>query len=343
MGMKINAKLPLPAELKAQLPLSENIKQIKAARDAEIRDVFTGKKDKFVVIVGPCSADNEDSVCEYVNRLAKVNEKVSDKLIIIPRIYTNKPRTTGEGYKGMLHQPEPDKAPDLLAGIIAIRKMHIRAMEESGLTGADEMLYPENRSYLDDILSYEAIGARSVENQQHRLTASSMDIPVGMKNPTSGDFSVMLNSVIAAQSSHRFIYRSDDVTTDGNDLAHVILRGGVDKYGTCIPNYHYEDLIRLWEMYQKKDLKNPAAIIDANHSNSDKKFKEQIRIVSEVLHSRKYNSDLHKMIKGVMIESYLVEGRQGIEGERVYGKSITDPCLGWEDTERLIYEIADKC
>lgn len=343
MGMKVNAKLPLPAELKEQLPLSENIKKIKAKRDAEIKDVFTGISDKFVVIVGPCSADYEDSVCEYVNRLAKVNEKVSDKLIIIPRIYTNKPRTTGEGYKGMLHQPEPDKAPDLLAGIMAIRKMHIRAIEESGLTGADEMLYPENRSYLDDILSYEAIGARSVENQQHRLTASSLDIPVGMKNPTSGDFSVMLNSVIAAQSSHRFIYRTEDVTTDGNELAHVILRGGVDKYGTCIPNYHYEDLIRLWEMYQKKDLKNPAAIVDANHSNSDKKFKEQIRIVSEVLHSRKYNPDLHKLIKGVMIESYLVEGRQAIDCEHVYGKSITDPCLGWEDTERLIYEIAEKC
>ena len=287
--------------------------------------------------------DNEDAVCEYVNRLARVNEKVSDRLIIIPRIYTNKPRTTGEGYKGMLHQPDPDKAPDLLAGIIAIRKMHIRAIEETGLTAADEMLYPENRSYLDDILSYEAIGARSVENQQHRLTASGMNIPIGMKNPTSGDFLVMLNSVIAAQHSHSFIYRGMDVTTDGNDLAHVILRGGVDKYGTCNPNYHYEDLVRLLSLYQKMELKNPAAIIDANHSNSNKKFKEQIRITSEVLHSRSYNPELKKLIKGVMIESYLEEGNQKICPDMIYGKSITDPCLGWEDTERLIYEIAEKC
>ena len=343
MGMKVNAELPLPADLKAEYQLSENIVKIKEKRDQEIRDIFTGKSDKFIVIVGPCSADNEDSVCEYVNRLAKVNEKVSDRLMIIPRIYTNKPRTTGEGYKGMLHQPEPDQAPDLLAGIIAIRKMHTRAIEESGLTAADEMLYPENRSYLDDILSYEAIGARSVENQQHRLTASGMDIPVGMKNPTSGDFSVMLNSVVAAQSSHTFIYRGMDVTTSGNDLAHVILRGGVDKYGTCIPNYHYEDLVRLLDAYQQRDLKNPAAIVDANHSNSNKQFHEQIRIVSEVLHSRNYNPELKKLVKGVMIESYLEEGCQKIDENRVYGKSITDPCLGWEDTERLIYKIAEEC
>ena len=343
MGMRINAELPLPTDLKAEYPLSDKIIKIKEKRDAEIRDIFTGKSDKFIVIVGPCSADNEDAVCEYVNRLARVNEKVSDSLIIIPRIYTNKPRKTGEGYKGMLHQPDPDKEPDLLAGIIAIRKMHIRAIEETGLTAADEMLYPENRSYLDDILSYEAIGARSVENQQHRLTASGMNIPVGMKNPTSGDFLVMLNSVIAAQHSHSFIYRGMDVTTDGNDLAHVILRGGVDKYGTCNPNYHYEDLVRLLSLYQKMELKNPAAIIDANHSNSNKKFKEQIRITSEVLHSRSYNPELKKLIKGVMIESYLEEGNQKICPDMIYGKSITDPCLGWEDTERLIYEIAEKC
>ena len=343
MGMRINAELPLPADLKAEYPLSDKIIKIKEKRDAEIRDIFTGKSDKFIVIVGPCSADNEDAVCEYVNRLARVNEKVSDRLMIIPRIYTNKPRTTGEGYKGMLHQPDPDKAPDLLAGIIAIRKMHIRAIEETGLTAADEMLYPENRSYLDDILSYEAIGARSVENQQHRLTASGMNIPIGMKNPTSGDFLVMLNSVIAAQHSHSFIYRGMDVTTDGNDLAHVILRGGVDKYGTCNPNYHYEDLVRLLSLYQKMELKNPAAIIDANHSNSNKKFKEQIRITSEVLHSRSYNPELKKLIKGVMIESYLEEGNQKICPDMIYGKSITDPCLGWKDTERLIYEIAEKC
>ena len=343
MGMKINAELPLPADLKAEYPLSADILELKAVRDREIRDIFTGKSDKFVVLVGPCSADNEDAVCEYVARLSKVNEKVSDRLMIIPRIYTNKPKTTGEGYKGMLHQPEPDQAPDLLAGIIAIRKMHTRAIKESGLTGADEMLYPENRSYLDDILSYEAVGARSVENQQHRLTASGMDIPVGMKNPTSGDFSVMLNSVVAAQSSHNFIYRGMDVTTDGNDLAHVILRGGVDKYGTSIPNYHYEDLVRLLAMYQERDLKNPAVVIDANHSNSNKQFKEQIRIVSEVMHSRNYNPELKKLVKGVMIESYLVEGCQKIDENRMYGKSITDPCLGWEDTEKLIYKIAEEC
>lgn len=343
MGMKINAELPLPAELKAEYPLPESVRTIKQERDRQIREIFAGRSDKFVVVVGPCSADNEDAVCEYVSRLAKVNEKVQDRLMIVPRIYTNKPRTTGEGYKGMLHQPQPDQDPDLLAGIIAIRKMHTRAIKESGLTAADEMLYPENRSYLDDILSYEAVGARSVENQQHRLTASGMDIPVGMKNPTSGDFSVMLNSVIAAQSPHTFIYRGMDVSTDGNEFAHVILRGGVDKYGTCIPNYHYEDLVRLLEMYQERELKNPAAIIDTNHSNSNKQYKEQIRIVSEVLHSRRYNPELKRLIKGVMIESYLVEGCQKIDENRVYGRSITDPCLGWEDTERLLYRIAQEC
>lgn len=343
MSMRINKELPSPAELKREYPLSDKLKELKNRRDAEIRDIFTGKSDKFVVIIGPCSADNEDSVCEYVNRLAGVNEKVKDKLVLIPRIYTNKPRTTGEGYKGMLHQPDPDKAPDLYAGILAIRKMHLRAMEESGLTAADEMLYPENRSYLDDVLSYEAIGARSVENQQHRLTASGMDIPVGMKNPTSGDLSVMLNSVIAAQMGHRFIYRGMDVTTEGNELAHVILRGGVDKYGTCIPNYHYEDCVRLLDLYEKKNLKNPAAIIDANHSNSNKAFKEQIRIVSEVLHSRRHHRGLQSLIKGVMIESYLKEGRQNICEDMEFGRSITDPCLGWEDTEELIKRIAEEC
>ena len=343
MSMKTNHQLPLPEVLKSQYPLSEEIKQIKADRDREIRDIFTEKSDKFVVLVGPCSADNEDSVCEYVNRLKEVSDKVSDKLMIIPCVYTNKPRTTGDGYKGMLHQPDPDKAPDLLAGIIAIRKMHIRVMQETGLSSADEMLYPENRSYLDDVLSYEAVGARSVENQQHRLTASGMDIPVGMKNPTSGDLSVMLNSVTAAQHAHHFIYRGCDVETSGNPLAHTILRGGVNKYGQTIPNYHYEDLIRLSELYSKWNLENPAVIVDVNHSNSGKKYKEQIRIVSEVLHSRNYNPDLKKLVKGVMIESYLVEGRQDICPNHVYGQSITDPCLGWEDTERLIYEIAEKC
>ena len=343
MAMKMNKQLPLPAELKQEYPLEHSLAQRKEIRDREIRAVFTGQSDKFIVVVGPCSADNEDAVCEYVSRLAEVNEKVADRLVLIPRIYTNKPRTTGDGYKGMLHQPQPDKAPDLLGGIIAIRKMHIRAIAQSGLTAADEMLYPENRSYLDDLLSYEAVGARSVENQQHRLTASGMDIPVGMKNPTSGDFSVMLNSVIAAQHPHTFIYRGWDVTTEGNDLAHVILRGGVDKYGTCIPNYHYEDIARLLEMYRKLELKNPAAIIDANHSNSNKQFREQIRIVSEVLHSRRYNADIRGLVKGVMIESYLEEGCQKIGAGRVYGKSITDPCLGWKDTEALIYRIAESC
>ena len=342
MAMKLNKELPRPGELKAQYPLAEELVRRKEQRDREIRAVFTGESDKFLVIVGPCSADNEDAVCEYVSRLAKVSEKVSQRLILIPRIYTNKPRTTGEGYKGMLHQPQPDKAPDLLGGLIAIRKMHIRAMAESGLTAADEMLYPENRSYMDDLLSYEAVGARSVENQQHRLTASGMEIPVGMKNPTSGDFSVMLNSVQAAQSPHNFLYRGCDVTTDGNPLAHSILRGGVDKYGTCVPNYHYEDLVRLLELYEKRDLQYPAAIIDANHSNSNTQFREQVRIVSEVLHSRRYHPGLRQLVKGVMIESYLEEGNQPITEHRIYGKSITDPCLGWQETERLLYEIAES-
>ncbi|MDE6829597.1 MAG: 3-deoxy-7-phosphoheptulonate synthase, partial [Lachnospiraceae bacterium] len=309
----------------------------------ELRDILTGRSERFIVLAGQCSADNEESVCEYVRRLKKLADQVSDKLLVIPRVYTNKPRTTGDGYKGMLHQPDPEKEPDLLAGIIAIRKMHIRVMEETGLSAADEMLYPENRSYLDDLLSYEAVGARSVENQQHRLTASGIDIPVGMKNPTSGDLSVMLNSVTAAQHPHRFIYRRNDVETSGNELAHAILRGGVDKYGKNIPNYHYEDLARLSEMYEKWELKNPAVIVDVNHSNSNKQYKEQIRIVSEVMHSRNYNPKLKKLVKGVMIESYLVEGRQDITENLVYGQSITDPCIGWEDTEKLIFDIAEKC
>ncbi len=343
MAMRINKELPSPDALKEEYPLTKELAKIKEERDKEIRDVFTGASDKFIVIIGPCSADNEEAVCEYVNRLAKVNEKTADRLILIPRIYTNKPRTTGQGYKGMLHQPDPDKAPDLYAGILAIRKLHLRAMEESGLTSADEMLYPENRSYLDDLLSYETVGARSVEDQQHRLTASGMDIPVGMKNPTSGDLSVTLNSVLAAQGAHRFIYRGADVSTDGNPLAHAILRGGVDKYGTSIPNYHYEDLMRLWMLYEKMDLENPAAVIDANHSNSDKVYQEQPRIVREVLNSRKYNLDLHRMIKGVMVESYLEEGRQDIGDNMRYGVSITDACIGWEDTVRLVDMIAEEC
>ena len=344
MGMHFEKKLPIPAEIKQQYPLSEKITEIKKKRDNELRRIFTGEDQRFVLIIGPCSADNEESVCDYVSRLARVQDKVGDRLILVPRIYTNKPRTTGLGYKGMLHQPDPEKKPDLLAGIIAIRRLHIRVIEETGLTSADEMLYPENYRYLDDLLAYVAIGARSVEDQQHRMTVSGMDVPAGMKNPTSGDLSVMFNSVQAAQSSHNFLYRGWDVTTDGNDLAHVIMRGAVNKHGNCIPNYHYEDLILLLEMYGKRGLKNPAAIVDTNHSNSNKQHREQIRISKEVLHSRKYNPEIHEMVKGLMIESYIVEGSQKIGcGAHVYGQSITDPCLGWEDSEKLIYEIYKEC
>lgn len=344
MPINFIEKLPVPAEIKKQYPLSARVSSIKAARDQEIRKVFTGESDKFVVIIGPCSADNEEAVCEYIGRLARVQDKVGDRLILIPRIYTNKPRTTGEGYKGMVHQPDPEKKPDPLAGLLAIRKLHIRAVEESGLTAADEMLYPENFRYLDDILSYVAIGARSVEDQHHRMTVSGMDVPAGMKNPTSGDLSVMFNSVKAAQTPHEFIYRGWHVTTEGNDLAHVILRGAVNKHGNSIPNYHYEDLMLLLEMYGKRDLKNPAAIVDANHSNSNKQYAEQVRIVKEVLHSRNYNPEIKELVKGVMIESYLVSGSQKIGCENhVYGKSITDPCLGWEESEELIYEIYRNC
>lgn len=342
MGFTFVKNLPTPEEIKEQFPVTPELAQLKAARDAEIKKVFTGESDKFLVIVGPCSADNEDSVCDYVSRLSKVNEQVKDKLILIPRVYTNKPRTTGEGYKGMVHQPDPEKKPDMLAGIVAIRKMHMRVMEESGLTAADEMLYPENWSYLSDILSYVAIGARSVENQQHRLTVSGMDIPAGMKNPTSGDLSVMMNSVVAAQHGHDFIYRGWEVQTPGNPLTHTILRGAVNKHGQTIPNYHYEDLSLLHELYSQKNLLNPACVVDANHSNSGKKYLEQIRIVKEVLHSRQHSADIAKLVKGVMIESYIEGGCQKIGGEHVYGKSITDPCLGWIDTERLIYDIAER-
>ena len=344
MGMRVNAELPLPADLKNEYPLSDKLKAIKAKRDEEIRDIFTGKSDKFVVIIGPCSADNEDSVCEYVNRLAKLNDRVSDKLMIIPRIYTNKPRTTGEGYKGMLHQPDPEQAPDLLAGIIAIRKMHIHAIQTSGMTCADEMLYPENYRYLSDLLSYVAVGARSVEDQQHRLTVSGMEVPAGMKNPTSGDLAVMLNSVVAAQGGHRFIYRSWEVETTGNELAHTILRGAVNKHGEAIPNYHYEDLRLLYDKYHAKNLANPAVIVDTNHSNSNKQYAEQVRIVNEVLHSRNLNPHIKTLVKGVMIESYIEGGNQKIGCvPHIYGKSITDPCLGWDDSEKLIYSIYDLC
>ncbi|WMC92904.1 3-deoxy-7-phosphoheptulonate synthase [Kineothrix sp. MB12-C1] len=340
MSFEFVQKLPTPDEIRSEFPVPARLNELKKERDAQIRDVITGKSNKFLVIVGPCSADNEDAVCEYVSQLSKVNEKVKDKLILIPRIYTNKPRTTGEGYKGIIHQPDPEKKPDFLAGLIAMRKMQIRAIEESGLTAADEMLYPENWRYLSDILSYVAIGARSVEDQQHRLTVSGFDVPAGMKNPTSGDFSVMLNSVHAAQQPHSFIYRGWEVNTSGNDLAHTILRGAVNKHGRNLPNYHYEDLNTLLELYGERDLKHPACIIDGNHSNSNKLFKEQVRIVKEVMHNRKLNKDIYKLVKGVMIESYLEEGCQKI-GEGIYGKSITDPCLGWKDTEKLIYDIAE--
>lgn len=342
MGFNYVKELISPEEIKKLYPLTEELKQVKAKRDEEIKAVFEGTDNRFLAIIGPCSADNEDAVCEYINRLADVQEKIKDKVLIIPRIYTNKPRTTGEGYMGLVHQPDPHKKADFQEGLHAVRKMHLRAIKETGLSAADEMLYPENFPYIDDLLSYVAVGARSVEDQQHRLTVSGMDVPVGMKNPTSGDFSVMLNSCVAAQIPHTFLYRQWEVDTPGNPLTHTILRGAVNKHGQCISNYHYEDLMRLLAMYQERPmLKNPAAIIDANHSNSNKKFDEQPRIVSEVLHHRRTNAELENLIKGVMVESYLVEGTQKLS-EGTYGKSITDPCLGWEATEKLLYTIADR-
>ena len=341
MNMEFIRKLPVPKELKAQFQLPEKLVAVKAARDAEIQKVFTGESSKKLLIIGPCSADREDAVLDYTSRLAKVQEKVADKLILIPRIYTNKPRTTGEGYKGMVHQPDPEKKEDMLQGLIAIRELHTRAIEQTGLTCADEMLYPENHRYLSDLLSYVAVGARSVENQQHRLTASGLDIPVGMKNPTGGDLSVMMNSMVAAQASHMFLYRGWEVKTKGNPLAHAILRGAVDPLGRTLPNYHYEDLMTLCELYAKKSLQNPAVIVDSNHSNSGKKYLEQVRICNEVLHSCRNSADIDRLVKGFMVESYIEDGSQKI-GEGVYGKSITDPCLGWEKSERLIYEIADQ-
>ncbi len=342
MSFQFLKQLPTPEQIKSEYPLPPALAELKKSRDIEIANVLKGLDNRFLVIIGPCSADNEDSVCDYVSRLTDIQEQVKEKLIIIPRVYTNKPRTTGEGYKGIASQPDPEKAPDMVEGLIAMRKMHIRAIAESGLTCADEMLYPENWGYVEDLLSYVAIGARSVEDQQHRLTVSGFDVASGMKNPTSGDFAVMLNSVYAAQHPHHFVYRGYEVETTGNPLTHVVLRGAVSKHGNSTQNYHYEDLIRLCNMYQKMDLVNPAAIIDANHSNSGKQFKEQIRIVKEVMHNRKLSSDIHNMVKGVMIESYIEEGCQKI-GSHVYGQSITDPCLGWEDSKKLIYDIADAC
>ena len=340
MGLEFINKLPTPAEIREQFPIPAELAALKEKRDAEIRKVITGESDKFLVIIGPCSADNETAVLDYTSRLVKVQDKVKDKIIIIPRVYTNKPRTTGEGYKGLLHQPDPEKKPNMYEGLIAIRRMHMHVVQETGLTTADEMLYPENLRYLSDLMSYIAVGARSVENQQHRLVASACDVPVGMKNPTSGDLSVMLNSVVAAQGGHEFIFRGYEVHTPGNPLTHTILRGAVNKHGQYIPNYHYEDLILLHELYAKRDLANPACIVDANHSNSGTQYMEQIRIVREVLHSRRHSSEINQMVKGVMVESYIEPGSQKI-GEHCYGKSITDPCLGWEDSERLIYERAE--
>ena len=340
MNMNFKRKLPIPMEIKEQYPITYELEQMKEKRDQEIKAIFEGRDDRFILIIGPCSADNDDSVIDYISRLRGVQDKVSDKILIIPRIYTNKPRTTGDGYKGMLHQPDPHKGEDMLKGVVAIRSLHIRAMQETGFTCADEMLYPENYRYLSDVLSYVAIGARSVENQQHRLTASGFDIPVGMKNPTSGDISVMMNSITAAQHSHTFIYRGWEVESQGNPLSHAILRGYVNKHGQSMPNYHYEDLIHLAEIYEKSGLKNPAVIIDTNHANSGKKWMEQPRIAKEVLHSCRHSADVKKIVKGLMIESYIEDGAQKPE-ECVYGKSITDPCLGWEKTEKLILDLAD--
>lgn len=340
MNMLFKRRLPAPQDVIKMYPLSEKLASRKNANDKEIRGVLEGKIKKFLLIIGPCSADREDAVLEYATRLRAVQEKVSDKLILVPRIYTNKPRTTGAGYKGMLHQSDPHRAPDMFRGLISIRRLHIRCLEESGFSGADEMLYPENHRYLADILSYVAVGARSAENQQHRLTASGLDVPVGFKNPTSGDLSVMLNAVTAAQSPHDFSYGGFEVQSTGNPLAHAILRGSVNRFGTNLPNYHYEDLTELSDLYENSSLRNPAVIVDANHSNSGKRYEEQPRIAKEILHSMKHNAGVARLVKGVMIESYLQDGCQKIT-ESVYGKSITDPCLGWEKSERLIYEIAE--
>ncbi len=340
MNMQFEKKLAIPMEVKEMYPISSKLLDIVEKREIEIKEIFSGNSDKLVLIIGPCSADNEDSVIDYITRLREVQEKVKDKIFIIPRIYTNKPRTTGDGYKGMLHQPDPTEKPDLFHGIVAIRKLHMRALEETGFSCADEMLYPENHKYLDDLLAYVAVGARSVENQQHRLTASGLEIPVGMKNPTSGDISVMLNSITAAQHKHTFIYRGWQAHSMGNPFSHAILRGYVNSEGQNIPNYHYDDLLNLANSYLERDLENPAIIVDTNHANSGKKYLEQIRIAKEVMNSRNQNSDIKKLFKGFMIESYIEDGSQKI-GEGIYGKSITDPCLGWDKTERLILDIAD--
>ncbi len=341
MQMNFHKKLPIPKKVKEAFPLTEQMKEVKAKRDESIRAVFDGSSDKFILIIGPCSADHKEPVLEYVSRLSRIQEEVSDKIIIIPRIYTNKPRTTGQGYKGMLHQPDPEATPDMYKGIVAIRDLHISALRDYGFSCADEMLYPDNYRYLSDLLSYVAVGARSVENQQHRLTASGIEAPVGMKNPTSGDLSVMMNSIVAAQSAHTFIYRGWEVSSEGNPYAHAILRGYVGYGGRNRSNYHYEDLLWVRELYENSNLSNPSVIVDTNHNNSGKQYLEQIRIAKDIVYSRNQNEDIKRLVKGLMIESYLEDGAQSA-GEHVFGKSITDPCLGWEKTERLIFDLAEK-
>ena len=341
MNMNFIRKLPIPKDIKEEFPLSDALAKVKAENDREIADIFTGKSDRMALVIGPCSADREDAVIEYISRLRVLQEKVKDKICIIPRIYTNKPRTTGDGYKGMLHQPDPTAAPDMLRGIISIRKIHLRALEETGFSCADEMLYPENYRYLSDILSYVAIGARSVENQKHRLTASGLDIPVGLKNPTGGDISVMMNAITAAHHAHTFLYRGWEVQSAGNPLSHAILRGYMDKHGVTHPNYHYEDLVTLCSIYEKSGLSNPAVLIDTNHANSGKRYLEQPHIAKDVLHSCRRDAAIKRLVRGFMIESYLEDGCQKIEENAVFGKSITDPCLGWEKTERLVQELAE--
>ena len=341
MNMHFYRKLPIPQEIKEQFPITPELAARRENTVSELKRVFSGESDRFILVIGPCSADHEESVLDYIYRLRKVQDKVADKILIVPRIYTNKPRTTGDGYKGMLHQPDPNADPDLLRGIVAIRKLHMRALAETGFGCADEMLYPENHRYLSDLLAYVAVGARSAEDQQHRLTASGLDIPVGMKNPTGGDISVMMNSITAAQHSHMFLYRGWEVKSMGNPYAHAILRGYVNAHGQSLPNYHYEDLIGLYETYQKSGLANPAVIIDTNHANSGKRYLEQVRIAKDVLHSCRCSNEVKSLVKGFMIESYIEDGCQKIGADEVYGKSITDPCLGWEKTERLIYDLAD--
>ena len=341
MQMHFHRRLPIPQEVKKEYPLSERMAEVKAARDAAIRAVFEGTSDKFILIVGPCSADHQAPVLEYVSRLRRLEEQVKDKIIMIPRIYTNKPRTTGQGYKGMLHQPDPEAKPDMYKGIVAIRALHLAALRDYDFSCADEMLYPANYRYLSDLLSYVAIGARSVENQEHRLVASGVEAPVGMKNPTGGELSVMMNSIVAAQSGHTFLYRGWEVTSEGNPYAHAILRGYVDYTGRSASNYHYEDLLRVKELYEQSNLSNPSVIVDTNHNNSGKKYLEQIRIAKDIVYSRNQNGDIKRLVKGLMLESYLEDGACKPE-EHIFGKSITDPCLGWEKTERLILDLADK-